>query len=668
MKLRVARLATAIAALGVALVLAAACNSGGGDAIPAAYTASDQTYTVLHSTLGYDAAGTKRVLIRLNDPAAAISEGLAFEWRLIDASGRQTAAGRAAFGGVAWGIPLWAADFSAVEQPGSYRMRIDAPLVRLATPPFRIAHHVLTQTTLPAIALDNTEARAAPLALDGGLYDTNTTAGEAASHAELLVGLIEVHERRRTTLVEADRRRLDTAIDITLDYLVLLADPGSGYVRPRSFTRPFGRETNDETALVARALAHYAATMQDEEPDKTERAFRRARAILPNLAAEPPWVRATIAWDLYRYAGTPEFLDIATAATREQAVTYDLRTMDRPGRQTLPHFEAVYGMWRDLLSHPDRLLWQDMALAAATQYKEMLDRNAFQFVPSGVRQPDQQPGEASLTWDNIAAVPAGEGELGVVYHGWFLARAVDAVFLADMTKDVELERAAAAGIGWVAGLNAGIAPARALGADTGVLQAASLISGLPGSVRAWSEWQWLRPKPFASLVTGFAGGDALLYQDRFEQAETSIGLDGSWLYAITAYEDYLHPAQRAETPSPTADLYPRAGGIHVSKADASESGGVMQLVVRVVDAEGAAAEGVTVVVVWDIGLPPGLSPDERTIATSCVTSPEGSCVAVERRGSFAVGGPIMATVTNLDDAQRPYDAARNDPSSAAAFP
>ena len=85
----------------------AGCMGGGGTkvVIPSDYHTADATYTLLYSTLGYESAATKRVLIRQNDTTRPASQGLAFAWRLVDAKGSQAAAGRAAYAGTAWGIP-----------------------------------------------------------------------------------------------------------------------------------------------------------------------------------------------------------------------------------------------------------------------------------------------------------------------------------------------------------------------------------------------------------------------------------------------------------------------------------------------------------------------------------------------------------------------------------
>ena len=72
--------------------------------VPESYGTSNQAYTLLYSTVGYELAGPKRALIRQNDVEAAVSEGLAFAWRVVDDGGGVRLEGRAAYSGTGWGF------------------------------------------------------------------------------------------------------------------------------------------------------------------------------------------------------------------------------------------------------------------------------------------------------------------------------------------------------------------------------------------------------------------------------------------------------------------------------------------------------------------------------------------------------------------------------------
>lgn len=673
---RYAALLSAVCLLTAAAVTAAACDvvsskKGTKTDIPATYRTSDAHYTLLYSTLGYEAAATKRILIRQNDPEAQVSEALAFEWQLVDAKGKQVASSHASYAGNAWGIPIWAADFSSVSAPGQYRLMVEAPDVQLATESFPIERYLAFHTTWQPIAIDDADARAAPIELDNGFFDTNSTTGSALAAGDFLVGLVESFDRRRTALTEDQKTRVRASIDRAIDYLLLLSDPGSGRVAPASPLRPYPADPATATAAGLRAFAHYAAVFQQDDAQKAQRAYRRARLAeswlqdnAPDLYT--PALRATVEYDFYRYTGDITTLDNAKEAVQEVVSSYDLRTMDRHSDATLPDFEAMYRMWRDLPVDADRDLWLQGARTVATQYKDMLARNPFHVIapgvsggPSGVSAADQ--------WDQTASLPPpGDGPAAVIGNDWFLSRAIDATYLASMTGDRDLEQVATASLNWVTGLNPGIPVARLeyTGGGSSV-EAASFLTGLPGrSARTWSAWSWTRPRPFATIVNGFGGG--FTYDDTDVTGETSLRHDGVWLYATAIYEDYINAGTRAQSGS-ASDLPPRPGA-HVAHAAATESGGVMEMRTQVAGPDGAPLSGAIVVVAWTGAPLPDTSPDAAFHTTTCTTDASGACVTVMQSSDLPVRRPVTVSVTNIEHPVFTYDIASDDPSRTATLP
>jgi hypothetical protein len=650
----------AAAAVLLASSAAPACSLHGGTkkvTIPADYPTADHSYTLLYSTLGYESAATKRVLIRQNDTAAPVSAGLAFTWLVVDAKGSQVAAGHATYAGTAWSIPLWAADFSQVTKAGEYRMLVEAPDVHLATDAFPVDQFVMFKTTYAGIALENAEARAAPIELDNGYFASNDRSGSVADHAGLLVGLLESFARRGSSLTDDERTRTRAAIDRAVDYLLLLSDPASGEIGGQSNTRPYGDSGPFTTAAGLRGLAHFAAVAQNDEPGKADRAFRRAKLAEAWLDANAPEaypasLRAAVDYDLYRVGGDKATLDRATNALRDAVSSYDLRTMDRRSGDTLPHFEAMYRMWRDLPSHPDRAFWEQTARTAAASYRDMMARSVFQLVPPGVT--DAQEGtSASAQWDQVETLPPpGEGIDAVIGNDWFMSRTIDAIYLAEITHDASLEKAATGSLEWVTGLNAGVPAERVVDGATGSpYEAASFVTGLGGrSVATWSPWEWQRVRPFATIVNGFR--QAFVFDDVAAAGGTSIRHDGLWLYATAVYEDYLNPGRRAARPDAAPTPSP---GVHASSAVGSESAGFMQLLVTVLGPEGNAAVGAKVSVAWTGPLAPGVSPDDAVRVTQCVTAVGGSCFVALATNALPVQRPIMAVVTNIEHPRYLYD-------------
>ena len=651
------------------VLLASACGGGRTYVIARSSRPGNAAYTLLYSTLGYDSGATKRVLIRQNDSSAPPAQGLAFAWRLIDEQGHEAAGGEASYAGSAWGIPLWVADFSRVTKPGSYRMTVSVPQVELATDTFPIDRFVYFRTTFSSIGLANAQARAAPAQLDGGYFEGNSREGRVASHVDFLVGMSEVYQRRRIVMTEEERSKTRDAIDRALDYLLAIGDAGSGKFPAESSTRPYNDDAPSNTAAALRGMARYAVVFQNIEPEKADRVYRRAllsqRWLDQNAPqAYPPALAAAVNYDLYRYSSDLSQLARAAAAIRTEISAYDLRTMDRPGNDTLPDFEAMYRIWRDLPNDPDIASWEAAAQKVAAQYRDMIQRNVFQIVPPGVTSAADNTSAADQ-WDHVdSSPPPGEGPGGTFSNGWIIARAIDATYLASMTHDAELEKVATASLAWIGGLNPGLPVARVTGADAGSpIVAASFLMGTDVRTAApWSSWEWTRPGGFATIVNGFKGGFA--YDDSFAAAETSLSYDGAWLYATSVYEDYVDAGKRP--PAPTQAAGP-SNGVHVASVEPSQVNGLLQLLVPVASIDGTPAAGVRVFGAWS-GTPSlGHSIEESVVINACTTTGAGSCVLVLSEGSLPVSGPVSVAVTNLESSQLAYDIA-NDAAKSAVFP
>ena len=234
-----------------------------------------------------------------------------------------------------------------------------------------------------------------------------------------------------------------------------------------------------------------------------------------------------------------------------------------------------------------------------------------------------------------------------------------------MTDDPVLLTMASAGVGWITGLNPGVPIDRVRGAGgPSTVEAASFLTGFPvRSAEPWSMWERIRPQRHGSIVNGFLFDFG--YDDAFASGETSIANDGLWLSAITAYEDLLYPTRRAPSPE---ELAPYARSVHVAAAEASEAGGTLQLLVRVVDDAGAPAPAVRVSVLWDRPPAADESPEDVFTTSVCSTGADGSCLATLSRDALDGVRPINAAVSNLEHGEYGYDITADDPSKLATFP
>ena len=127
-----------------------------------------------------------------------------------------------------------------------------------------------------------------------------------------------------------------------------------------------------------------------------------------------------------------------------------------------------------MADHPDRTLWEETAERVAGQYAEMIERNPFAVVPPGVTL--EGGPSAQDQWNTVESdPPPGDGDEAMIGNEWFMARAIDATYLADMADDEALEQVATGSVLWITGLNPGIpvdrlaGPRGASGVDAGIV-------------------------------------------------------------------------------------------------------------------------------------------------------------------------------------------------------
>lgn len=658
LRLRLSRRVAFGAALTLAAAAASACIFGGGSKrveIPDSVETSSEAYTLLYSTLGYDSAATKHVLIRQNDLEAVPAQGLAFHWRLAGEDGRERASGLAQYGGTAWGIPMWVADFTKVDRPGTYRLVVDVTAGALATPPFRIDDYLYSRATFESVALDNAEQRAAPIDLDDGYFEGNTREGTVAAHAQYLLGLLDAFEHRRFFLTADQHERLMASIQRAVDYILLLADPATGEIRRASSRRPVTDDVQD-TPEGLRALARYAVVFQREDAARAQRAYRLARLadewIQENDELEyPPELRAAVGYDLFLYSNDAPTLEATFAAARTLATDYDVRQRDRRGSDPVAYFETLHRLALDFPDHPDRALWLEAANRNAALYALMLEATPLSIVPSGVAAPDG-PSPAQQ-WDVTAdEPPVGEGAQGAISNGWFLARARDAIYIADMTGNHELWDIATASLAWITGLNPGVDSEFVAAPRTGSpVEAASFLLGVSGrTALPWGEWHFQRRAPAGTIIGGFLANFG--YDDGVASGESSIVRDGLWLRAVILYEDTLHASGPA---APEPEPAPHPVSEMVVSTEALVEGGAFAFAVTITDVAGDPVPGATVSVAWSAAPDAAISPWDAVIATSCVTTPEGVCTVSLDVGALGPARPITAAVTNVSHSRLRFE-------------
>jgi hypothetical protein len=178
---------------------------------------------LLYSQIGYDLGCPMRAMFRSTE-RDALPPDARFAVRDV-ASGDDVLTGPAAYWGELWGSHWWAADFSALDREGEYRVALRAGEREIvASETFRVGPHLLWEETIRAVALEQMEERAR-LARNGkGWKDCGTAWREVNSHTTTIIALCDLWNLGYEWMGEDDLRRLAAQVIVGCDYVVTCQD------------------------------------------------------------------------------------------------------------------------------------------------------------------------------------------------------------------------------------------------------------------------------------------------------------------------------------------------------------------------------------------------------------------------------------------------------------
>lgn len=524
-------------------------------------------FALLHSTLGYELAATKRALVRPHPGVAAdIVDAAASRWELVDTEGTLLAKGRLAPLGRTFGISLFEIDFSDAPNAGTRMVRLRAEIQRtdgaaaerLESLPFEIGERLHFRRTFRKLSLANAEARAAPAEAGGGFYDCNSKLGETHSHGVFLAGLAHGYAHHQVDLSETERLRLRRAAAVAVDYL-LASQAKTGRFSHQHRDRPFHlsftygvltrlRELVEfelpgynagphNTQKAAYGLATYLHVFRELDPDRAPRVEASVRKALAHLHGEgtlSPRLESVLAARLYGASGAPSDAAAARAAIDLLLQGFDLAGGPRGWYRDVPYFEGLQAM---LALEPDGAAtarWRAAARRIARgDYAQLVERNGFRVAPVGER----------FDWQHQSEPPRDPGSPFSMVSSHLLATATDALLLADITGEAWLEAIATGHLGWITGLHPGIPGRLARPPTSAPLASAAFIYGLDARhAAAWNQWEWDPPAGLTSIVNGFSYLDGVPFaytDDRYEPSETFITYDGAYLHAVARYDALL---------------------------------------------------------------------------------------------------------------------------------
>lgn len=471
---------------------------------PASAAIVPADYSILEAQIGYKPYETKQAFIVADNPT---SESLG-PFQLKNAStGATVHTGNVTYWGQRWGQAWWTMDFSGYRTTGSYY--VDVPSLSEQSSTFSITESLFVSQTLLKTSIDQLEPR-----IKGklGWQDCGHTDWRGVEgHATLLYGLIDAFESYEGTLSTTDRSRFLDSMEHGADYLLALQKPNGS----------FGSEYYDFPNLITwhKSLLATIALLQVYEVTGASAYLNGANAGWTWIMSRPEFTRwetgaevndtrqifgqkspflpptelrtrdkLTLVWgatEFYKVTGTVGYktiaLDYANQVYDNQFLDYTQAVEGAYGnfhawsgtdifQKSWEHGQWYYNNGAVLPDHilglvqliemfpsdPAALKWRYVLKVYKDKFlKTTTALNPFKLYPVGMY--DQEIRYFGPTWHGT--------------NGMYGNIAKNAMLLARLFDDPQLQQIADANMEWVAGLNAGVTQA-------GKRQSISMIEGI----------------------------------------------------------------------------------------------------------------------------------------------------------------------------------------------
>lgn len=445
-------------------------------------------FTILEAQVGYKPQESKRAFIVSTNPTT-YSLGT---FQLRDAATHATVfTGAVTYWGQQWGEAYWTMDFSSFETAGTYYL--DVPSLSKQSDPFVLANDLFRTQTLLKTSVGQLEPRI--LGRLGWRDAAGTDWRAVEGHATQLYGLVDAYEAFGDTLSATDDQRFRDQLKHGADYLLELQKPNGS----------FGSEYYDfpdlvtwhKSMLATVALARVHRIIDDAgylgaAEAGWDWALSRPEFTALETAAEiadtrmvygqrspwlPPKELRTRDKLLLVWGGTELYEATADPAYKTVAVTYAGQVS---ANQFLDYTKAVDGAYGNFYAWPGEEIFQKSWEHGAWEYNNgaVLPDHIVGLVRLVELFPDHPDW---LKWRYVLEVykdnflkktkdlsPFGIYPLGMydreirffgpTWHGtngMYGNIAKNAILLAQIFDDVELQEIADANMQWVGGLNVG---------------------------------------------------------------------------------------------------------------------------------------------------------------------------------------------------------------------
>ncbi len=252
--------------------------------------AEKKQYGLLHSRIGYDLEGEKRVVIRNNSKDFLTSNT---QFYIYDEYQNVVYRDTFQLWGEKWGEYWWIADFSELKHTGEFTCSVRfADGKELQTKPFKVASNLLWDASWETVALEqlkhrvefrknNYKKHGPEHAEGGGWQDCGGYLRETNSHATMLIGLFDLMEYSADKINEGQMKELEEQAFIGLDYLAFCQDKAEELGKGKgAIIHEWPKHRNVITGDVAKGalcFARAAKLLKSSHPGKANEYLDRAR-------------------------------------------------------------------------------------------------------------------------------------------------------------------------------------------------------------------------------------------------------------------------------------------------------------------------------------------------------------------------------------------------------
>ena len=237
---------------------------------------------LLHSQIGYDIKDPMRALVR-SSKEDFLSEKDMFE--VFDAtSGKTIMEGTPKLWGELWGIYWWEIDFSGIETPGIYEIKVKSGNKMIVkSDSFKVGYNILWEETIHDVAIEQFEVRASQARYNKGWRDCGgASVREVSSHAPAIIGMCDLLTIGFLWMKSDDVRRLADQIVQGCDYLASCQDNAARLGLPEgSLVHEIPHHNSIIPADVMQsvvALAYASRILFEIYPEKSDEYLNRAQS------------------------------------------------------------------------------------------------------------------------------------------------------------------------------------------------------------------------------------------------------------------------------------------------------------------------------------------------------------------------------------------------------